>query len=275
MEADTVSRFPCIGPKTLATDGVIEAYNILLDALPRDWPTKGKVWVYAQSETDLIQQEVRQWMSTLPKSIPARKVPITDSLTVDKITNIDYSLGLWVPEADKVKKVVNKALDKGAPFACLVPSCLVHLIPDNPEHQEAIRTSRKIVFLQPEMTWLIHKIDSVTENQVYSAVNSDPTEITFGDLNDFRGVVRETPQWDFKTWVPLQENMIKENPKIYPNAKISTRESDGFKLYTPDSENALALVPKHYVPELVNWQHQQLCHGGHNKVYNALRKHWH
>ena len=275
VEADAVSRFPCIGPKTLATDGVIEAYNILLDALPRDWTTKGKVWVYAQSETDLIQQEVRQWMSTLPKCVPARKVPITDSLTAEKITSIDYSLGLWVPEADKVKMVVNKALDKGAPFACLVPSCLVHLIPGSPEHRETITKVKKIVFLQPEMTWLIYKIKSVTTNQVYSANNSDPAEFTFGTLTDFRGIVRETPEWDFEQWVPLQEEMIRNNPRIYPEEKISTRRSDGFKLYMPDSENTLALVPEMYVRELVEWQHRQLCHGGHNKVYNALKKHWH
>ena len=107
-----MSRFPCIGPRTLATDGVIEAFNILLDALPQSWPTSGRIWVYAQSETQIIQQEVRQWMSILPKTTPARKVPITDSLTVEKITDFNYSLGIWVPEAEKVKMVVNKALDK-------------------------------------------------------------------------------------------------------------------------------------------------------------------
>ena len=77
-------------------------------------------------------------MSILPKTTPARKVPITDSLTVEKITSFNYSLGIWVPEADKVKMVVNKALDKGSPFACLVPSCLVHLIAEGPDHRKTI-----------------------------------------------------------------------------------------------------------------------------------------
>ena len=275
VEADSVSRFPCIGPKTLATDGVIESYNILLDSLPQNWTSEGKVWVYAQSETDIIQQEVRRWMATLPKCVPARKVPITDSLTADKIENIDYSLGLWVPEADKVKMVVNKALSKGKPFACLVPSCLVHLIPEGPEHQRIIIKAVKIVFLQPEMTWIIHKIKSIIHHQVYAVDNSDPTELTFGDLNDFRGIVRGTPDWDFKKWVPLQAKMITSNPKIYTKDKISTRQSDGFKLYTPNKDNTFAIVPKVYRKELVEWQHQQLCHGGHAKVYNALNKHWH
>ena len=275
VEADSVSRFPCIGPRTLATDGVIEAFNILLDALPRDWPTLGRVWVYAQSETEIIQQEVRQWMSILPKTTPARKVPITDSPTVEKITSFNYSLGIWVPEADKVKMVVNKALGKGSPFACLVPSCLVHLIAEGPEHRKIIEEAKKIVFLQPEMTWIIYKIKSISNHQVYAMNDSDPSGYTFGDLNDFRGIVRGTPEWDLKKWVPLQEAMIRKFPKIYSKEKISTRQSDGFKLYLPDSHQVLALVPKPYVRELVEWQHRLLCHVGPNKVYNAVKKHWH
>ena len=275
VEADSVSRFPCIGPKTLATDGVIEAYNILLDTLPLEWTNEGKVWVYAQSETEIIQQEVRRWMATLPKCVPARKVPVTDSLTADKIKSIDYSLGLWVPEADKVKMVVNKALEKDTPFACLVPSCLVHLLPEGPKHQKAIVETKKIVFLQPEMTWIVYKIDSVTQHQVFSADHCDPTGYTFGGLEDLRGIVRGAPKWDFRKWVPLQEEIIRKNPKIYPADKITSRQSDGFKLYIHGQDCTLGIVPGKYVKELVDWQHQKLCHGGHNKVYNAIKRHWH
>ena len=62
---------------------------------------------------------------------------------------------------------------------------------------------------------------------------------------------------------------------MHPEGKISTRESDGFKLYHPDSSQTLAVVPEPYVRELVEWQHRQLCHGGHNKVYRAVKPHWH
>ena len=275
VEADAVSRFPCIGPKTLATDGVIKSFDILLSSLPLQWTSDGKIWVYAQSETEIIQQEVRHWMSLLPKCTPARKVPVTDSPTEDKIKGIDYSLGLWVPEADKVKTVVNRALDKKKPFACLIPSCLVNLIPENPEHKKTIQECKKIVLLQPEMTWLIFGIKSVTEHQVYSIDVANETEESFGDLQDFRGIVGNPPDWDLRTWVPLQERMIRENPEIYTNDKISTRESDGFKLFSLDPERTLALVPQEHIKELVDWQHKQLCHAGHNKVYRTLKRAWH
>ena len=61
VEADAVSRFPCLGPKELAPDGVKEPFNILLASLPEDWSRPGCVWVHAQKETEIIQQLVRQW----------------------------------------------------------------------------------------------------------------------------------------------------------------------------------------------------------------------
>ena len=87
-------------------------------------------------------------MSTLPKLTPARKVPYTDSVTVERIKKISYGLALWAPSADKVKAVVNAALNKGAPFACLIiPSCLVHLIPESPRNMETLDGAARLVLL--------------------------------------------------------------------------------------------------------------------------------
>ena len=86
-------------------------------------------------------------MSTLPKLTPARKVPYTDSVTVEGIKKISYGLALWAPSADKVKAVVNAALNKGAPFACLIPSCLVRLIPESPRNMETLDGAARLVLL--------------------------------------------------------------------------------------------------------------------------------
>ena len=87
-------------------------------------------------------------MSTLPTLTPARKVPYTDSVTVERIKKISYGLALWAPPADKVKAVVmNAALNKGAPFACLIPSCLVHLIPESPRNMETLDGAARLVLL--------------------------------------------------------------------------------------------------------------------------------
>ena len=68
--------------------------------------------------------------------------------------------------------------------------------------------------------------------------------------------------------------MIKNHPKIYNKKNIWKRESDGLRLYTTNGSDVLVLVPKEFREPLIIKQHHDLCHSGHNKVYNALKKHW-
>ena len=271
VEADAVSRFPCLGPKLLAPDGVKEAFNILLASLPNNWRDEGRIWVNAQKETELIQQMVREWMTTLPKPKHPRKVPYIETPTVEKIKNMTYGLGLWSPPADKIKDIINSAMDKGVPFACLTPSCLVNLLPNGPENKKKLEEASKLVLLSPELTWIVMGISTITHN-VFPV---EERRQTFGNLKDLRGIIRESPQWDLRDWVKPQEDLIKEHPKIYLKNQIFKRDSDGFMLYKPNVDKTLAVVPKQYVKELVIWQHHKLCHGGANKVYSALCKHWH
>jgi len=270
VEADAVSRFPCLGPRELAPDGVKEAFNILLSTLPTNWNLKKLVWVNAQKETEIIQHMVRQWMTLLPKVTPSRKVPYTETPTKERITKIDYGVGIWVPTADKAQDIVNTAMNKKSPFACLLPSCLVNLLPQTEENKEMMSQSIKLVLLQPELTWILHAIPSVTRHEVYPIISQPEV---FSGLTDFRGIVRGHPNWNLKDWVPEQRKMVDKNRKIYSPDKIHYRKSDGFILYKPKMEVTLALVPEKYRTELILWQHHHLCHAGQAKVYNALQAH--
>ena len=122
-----------------------EAFNILLAALPNQWTSKGRVWVHAQKETEIIQQLVREWLSmmTRDRKGPVHRVPYTESVTADRIRKVDYSIGLWAPPADNVTQIVNEALTRDQPFACLLPSCLVNLAPNSPENQKALNKAKK------------------------------------------------------------------------------------------------------------------------------------
>ena len=247
VEADAVSRFPCLGPRTLAPDGLEEAFKVLLSTLPNNWNRPGRIWVNAQKETEIIQQMVREWMSSLPEKSKNRRVPITESPTKERIENIQYGLAIWAPTADKIRNIVNAALRKGAPFACLTPSCLIHLMADDQEMELLWKKTSKLVLLQPEMTWVIHGIPSIKHN-VYSA-RSRPN--TFDQLEDLRGIVRMSPEWDLKEWLPLQKELVRTNKDLYPADKVFKRESDGLLLFKPDPDTTRVIVPDPYVKELV------------------------
>ena len=75
---------------------------------------------------------------------------------------------------------------------------------------------------------------------------------TFAELEDLRGIVKATPNWDLRQWVPLQEEMVNKYPKIYTTDKIFRRASDKLVLFKPDPDKTLALVPEKYVEELNN-----------------------
>ena len=274
VEADAISRFPCLGPRELSPDGVKEAFNILLAALPDKWTSEKRVWVHAQKETEIIQLMVREWLSmmTRNKQEPVRRVPYTESVTADRIRKVDYSLALWAPPADNVQQIINEALDKDVPFACLTPSCLVNMVPNNPQNEKALKETVKIVLLRPELTWVVHKISSIRQHQVYSTW----MEIeSFGTGQEpINGIVRPPPQWNFNEWSKEQEKMIKESPQEYPKNRLHRRESDGFITFDLTKDDTVALVPKEYRSRLITWQHQLLCHAGDIKVYNALKKHW-
>ena len=272
VEADGVSRFPCLGPLELSPDGVKEAFGILLAAIPPKWNTEGRIWVNAQKETELIQQMVRQWMTSLPNSHHTRKVPILDTPTEEKILRFQYGIAFWSPPADKLNKVVNTALRKNLPFACLTPSCLVDLIPEGEENINKMKSTTKIVMLRPEITWVIHGIPTMTHKVL--AIDQE-TDNTFAELKDLRGIIKATPDWDLRRWIPLQEKMIKKHPDVYTSKKIFRRPSDNLALFKPSPDKTLALVPKEHTKELVMWQHHRLCHGGAAKVYHALAAHWH
>ena len=211
-------------------------------------------------------------MMTRDKGKPVRRVPYTESVTYDRIRKTEYSLGLWAPPADNVKQIVNEAFNRNIPFACLLPSCLINLIPDSPRNKQALTETTKIVLLRPEVTWIVHKIPSITKHQVYSSFMEMNT---FGsEPEPINGIVRPPPKWDFKEWSKEQEEMVNKFPKLYPKNKIHRRESDGFITFDITEDKTAALVPESCRSKLIIWKHQILCHAGDSKVYKALRQHW-
>ena len=126
--ADTLSRFPMLGPSKLTRTGVSEATNILLSALTGTDINTSKLWFYAGKDTKHMVNDIYDWRHSLQQDIPGRKHCYLDLLSESNIKKLGYTLGIWAPPADKISRQCRAAFRKGTPFACLVPNDLVHLI---------------------------------------------------------------------------------------------------------------------------------------------------
>ena len=60
VEADAVSRYPCLGPRRLNDEGKREALATLPEALPKAWKPQGRLWINAGKDTQLAREAMAQ-----------------------------------------------------------------------------------------------------------------------------------------------------------------------------------------------------------------------
>ncbi len=270
ISADHVSRFPLLGPRELTGKGVQEAVKILLASLPSTFFTTGKVWMNAGKETRSLRDCVAKWQNDVCQANKATgkiKVVDMDRPTPKKISVKDYEFGIWTPPAETTEPVIVAAIQRGKPFACLAPSCLIPLIQAPEEIRKEIEATMKIVLLEPELTWVIGGVENM-EHQVMAAWG---VHTLFEKGEDEHGLSIEPLNWDNQKFVKAQEQLVKE----YEAEHLFVRD-DGFVMYKPDADTDLIIVPGSYREELTMWQHRRMCHVGAAKVYAKLARtfHW-
>ena len=162
VQADAVSRYPCLGPKTLTDEGKMAAVKALFDHLPKQWEIGGRTWIYTGKDSQLAREAMINYQTN--KS--SKRVPLTDNPSPAKIASEDYAFAVFASYSDTVTKVLDTALEKDRPFACLVPISLVGKAPSNEINKTRLQEATKIVLLDPEMVWVLHKVPQVTSHQV-------------------------------------------------------------------------------------------------------------
>ena len=68
--ADSLSRFPMIGPSRLRREGVTEAVDIVLAALTGTDVCTDKIWFYAGKDTKHLASRIYDWRDTLRREYP-------------------------------------------------------------------------------------------------------------------------------------------------------------------------------------------------------------
>ena len=56
------------------------------------------------------------------------------------------------------------------------------------------------------------------------------------------GIIRGSPSWNLREWVPGQKEMVIQFPEIYHKKKTWWRKTDGFLQFKPNKETTLTLV---------------------------------
>ena len=122
------------------------------------------------------------------------------------------------------------ALEKDQPFACLVPISLVGRAPSNAQNKQRLQAAVKIVLLDPEMVWVVHKVPSMTSHQVQAR------EIHHMDIEP-EGIIAKNPKWKVKEWPEHQLRYIRQHPAVY-KGRIYRNEASGLYFYVEPSDRA-------------------------------------
>lgn len=286
ITADALSRFPMLGPQKLRRNGLANAIDVLLATLLTTNIDTTKVWFDARKDTKFLVPHVLDWCHARKAIHSHTHQPLKncyhDSLSVSKIGKLKYTLGIWAPPADKITRQVRAAFRKNKPFACLIPSELIHrLCVDvdstvSKDIQTAVEHAKKITFLASNLTWVIHGIPlkGVQYKQVYMTDRVTPEveldklmrHLRNSDLCPPLPTCRSRADW-------VKEQRRHKCAEIWLSDPRSWEAQDGLVAYREDDDAPLrTIVPEALQIPLIKWEHHQMCHMSAGKLYNHLKK---
>ena len=153
-EADAASRPPIVRPSVLNSVGTMEAWQVLLNFLPKGAKEMRKAFVWAGQNTHEAAKAVQAWRT--PKNPVLRAAP----KSMAKHPAQDILLVCPDPEWSPVvaKQIIQERKDKIR--ACLVQSDLVNYIASadgtfDGQAKKVVEKASKITFLATNLTWLI------------------------------------------------------------------------------------------------------------------------
>ena len=285
VPADTLSRFPLLGPAKLSRTGIKEATDILLSALVETDVNTHKIWFHTGKSTKHLVADVYDWrykVNELQGNEPVKRQQCyMDNFSAANIKRLKYTMGIWAPNADKITLQCMEAFKKDTPFACLVPSDLVNRIPYDEKGTLDKDVKRKledafmITLLDPALTWVVHGIDFSKAKQTIRTVHANARVTPEFELQELVRVLSSsnmTPPLPIartrEDWIQLQKDNL---------TKLMWQGVDGVK---QDPDGLWTFEGKTIVPEplqvpLAKYQHCQMCHVGFQKIHTVLKQRFH
>ena len=289
--ADTLSRFPLIGPRTLQQSGTRNALNIMLAALVGTHVDPSRLWIYVGKDTKYMIDDIQEWRHNMnriaQRSPKAREQCYMDLFSTSNIRRLKYTLGIWAPDSDKVTQQCYGAFKKGIPFACLVPNDLVgHIARDSQGKPDAevarqVEAAFKITLLSPGLTWIIHGVDFSKSQPPVKTVHQLERVTPDFDLVQLCRTLRESSMTPAIPRARTRADWIKEQKKfniapLWSGTEGVFQAQDGLLVFQEEEGAPLkTIVPPSLQIPLVERKHKAMCHVGSQKVFTALKRSFH
>lgn len=260
-DADSVSRHPRLGARSLVRIGSDIAVEELLKSLPPHHKTTEKWWVWAGRDTTD--------MSKLVQAYKDERSTIYNRAPKESFNNPAWRFAVLLPRVENATSTARQAIDDGRPACILMPTELVYYTAQeqdesfNEKYIQAVKSARKITLMATDSTWL--------------CINSGIV------ANDVRSAETQTkPPGPTKGWTPAVGTLSewkKEQPEsMLAETEIdkSTIRKDGSGLILIEESDGLSRV---YVPNkrrgpLMKMHHEGIHHLAANKTYISLHRHF-
>ena len=263
--ADAISRPPFLGVLKPTTVGLHMMVKALLNHLSPAARACKNPWCYAGKDTTRLTHQVQKWRSN---TNPIKKY----SHSANNIAELDYDLAIIVPIAETSTTICHNLLKRGKPMACLIPTSLLHRVPQNIDGSyDKLVTTRvaatgRLCFATGQYIWVIHDPSVPAVHRIFRALARPAVATTPPPASALSLGTSET--W---TQQPTTED-IREAKKhgltILTQANGSHYVSDESDPSTrivvpPDKRNALIDLTheqSHHLGWAMNWAHLKPCY---------------
>ena len=259
-DADSISRHPMLGARSLLRVGADVALNELLTLLPEQNREITKWWVWAGRDTVPMERIVQDYKSDRSK--------IYVRAPKESFNNPAWQVAVLMPRTENATEVARKAIDDGRPACVLMPTELVYYTAQERDgtfgakYVNAIKEAKKLTLMATDTTWLCLG-----------------TGIPANDVRS--GETNTRPPGPAAGWTPavgsLEEWRREQKESV-------TRESKGMDVVHTDESGLIMMmgkdnVPRVYVPDgrreaLIKMHHEGNHHLAANKTYVSLHRYF-
>jgi len=276
---DSCSRFPMLGPKTLATRGFANSVEEVLRRLPVSLKAAKLVHFHGGRHNEELRATLKTWVEKAGSLTPVNPVRSGTPPPAD--------IAVMTPRCDVAPVILAVYLLSDVPFALLLPVDLLDqtrrpgIFADAriEEIARRLEIAGRIVPLKAQMIWVIGNLPGCRPTEIFSNHLRTPAPVTgfryatprrpgsvSDDLEDVEGDVPRT----LEAWIRAQQ-ADEDFPAMLEEIEDKAFKNDLWIRAPPDSTPSI-IVPLTCQELLVRDVHERMFHLAHAKVHALLKR---